>query len=199
MTTPAPTIPGYALGDPSLTRSPVTLDDLARLRATLLLGDDDVAALRRSRDVLADQTEAVLDTWYGFVGQTPHLVAAFARRSDGQPDAGYLAAVRARFGQWILDTAEAAFDQRWLDWQHELGLRHHRAKKNRTDGVEAAEVVPFRDLVALTVPVVVTLRPFLAAKGHPPEQVEAMQQAWLKAVLLQVILWSQPYVRPGDF
>jgi len=26
-----------------------------------------------------------------------------------------------------------------------------------------------------------------------------MHQAWVKAVLLQVILWSEPYVRPGDF
>ena len=24
-------------------------------------------------------------------------------------------------------------------------------------------------------------------------------QAWVKAVLLQVILWSQPYVRDGEF
>jgi hypothetical protein len=29
--------------------------------------------------------------------------------------------------------------------------------------------------------------------------VEVMHQAWVKAVLLQVILWSQPYVRDGDF
>jgi hypothetical protein len=26
-----------------------------------------------------------------------------------------------------------------------------------------------------------------------------MHKAWVKAVLLQLILWSQPYVREGDF
>jgi len=26
-----------------------------------------------------------------------------------------------------------------------------------------------------------------------------MHQAWIKSVLLQVILWSQPYTRDGDF
>jgi len=26
-----------------------------------------------------------------------------------------------------------------------------------------------------------------------------MYQAWVKAVLLQLILWSHPYVRDGDF
>ncbi|WP_370012610.1 hypothetical protein [Nocardia cyriacigeorgica] len=36
-------------------------------------------------------------------------------------------------------------------------------------------------------------RPFLAAGGHADEQVEAMFQAWFKAVTLQVTLWAQPY------
>jgi hypothetical protein len=31
------------------------------------------------------------------------------------------------------------------------------------------------------------------------EQVKAVLQAWVKPVLLQVILWSYPYVRDGDF
>jgi hypothetical protein len=43
------------------------------------------------------------------------------------------------------------------------------------------------------------LKPFLADGGATPDEVEAMHQAWVKAVLLQVILWSQPYVRDGDF
>jgi hypothetical protein len=76
-----------------------------------LPGPDDLAALRRSRGLLA-----------AFTGP------------DGQPGSGYLAAVRRRFGRWILDTAAADYDQ-----------------------------------------------------------------AWVKAVLLQVILWSHPYVRDGDF
>ena len=35
-------------------------------------------------------------------------------------------------------------------------------------------------------------------RGATPDQVEAMHQAWVKAVLLQLILWSHPYVREGD-
>ena len=26
-----------------------------------------------------------------------------------------------------------------------------------------------------------------------------MQQAWVRSVLLHAILWSEPYVKPGDF
>lgn len=168
------------------------------MQATVTFGEADVAALRRSYEILKDQTEAILDVWYGFVASQPHLLAAFAG-SDGRPDAAYLAAVRRRFGQWILDTARAEYDQRWLDDQHEIGLRHHRTKKNRTDGVAAAPIVRFRDLFPLIFPVVHTLRPFLAAKNDPPQAVEAMAQAWLKSCLLQLALWSYPYVKEGDY
>jgi hypothetical protein len=192
------TIPGYTYGTASVPRSPVTLDEFERLKQSVLFGDDDVKALRRSYDILKDQVEAILDVWYGFVGATPHLLAAFAG-PDGQPIGHYLAAVRKRFGQWILDTARADYDETWLAYQHEIGLRHHRTKKNRTDGVAAAAIVPFRYLVALLFPVTFTLKPFLAKKGDPPEVVEQMYLAWVKSCLLQVILWSYPYVKEGDF
>jgi hypothetical protein len=191
-------IPGYTYGTDAVPRSPVTLDELELLRATLLLGDDDLAALRRSGDLLAPQVEEILDVWYGFVGANPHLLAAFSN-AQGQPDQHYLAAVRRRFGRWVLDTARATFDQAWLDYQQEIGLRHTRAKKNRTDGADAADHIPLRYVLALLVPVTTTLKPFLAKGGAAPEEVEAMHAAWVKAILLQVILWSHPYVREGDF
>jgi hypothetical protein len=196
MTTPS--IPGYTHGTAAVPRSPLSLAELEQLKATVLFGEDDVRALRRSREILADQTDAILDVWYGFVGANPHLLASFADRA-GAPDAAYLGAVRRRFGQWILDTASAVYDQAWLDYQHEIGRRHHRGAKNRTAGARAADLVPFRYLALLTVPVVTTLRPFLAARGHTADEVDAMQQAWLKSVLLQVTLWSHPYVVEGDF
>jgi Protoglobin len=191
-------IPGYTYGTDAVPRSPVSLQELELLEATLLLGEADLAALRRSGDVLAPRVEEILDVWYGFVGANPHLLAAFAG-PDGQPDQQYLDAVRRRFGRWILDTARADYDQAWLDYQHEVGLRHHRSGKNRTDGVRAADHIPLRYVLALLVPITTTLKPFLAEGGAAPAEVEAMHQAWVKAVLLQVILWSHPYVRDGDF
>jgi hypothetical protein len=58
-------IPGYTYGTDAVHRSPVSLGELELLQATLLLGEDDRAALRRSGDVLAPQVEAILDVWYG--------------------------------------------------------------------------------------------------------------------------------------
>jgi Protoglobin len=191
-------IPGYTYGTDAVPRSPVSLEELQLLQATLLLGDDDLAALRRSGAILAPRVEEILDVWYGFVGANPHLLAAFSN-AHGQPDQRYLAAVRRRFGQWILDTARAEYDQAWLDYQHEIGERHTRRGKNRTDRADAADHIPLRYVLALLLPITTTLKPFLADGGAAPDEVEAMHQAWVKAVLLQVILWSHPYVREGDF
>lgn len=192
-------IPRYTYGTDQVARSPVTMDEFERMKKSVLFGDEDVRYLRLSYEVLEDQVEAILDVWYGFVGSTPHLVASFSGKDHGKPLPEYLGAVRKRFGQWILDTARAEYDQRWLDYQHEIGLRHHRTKKNRTDGAASTDIVPFRDLILLVFPVTFTLKPFLAKKGHGLEEVEKMYAAWVKSCLLQAMLWSYPYVKEGDF
>lgn len=192
-------IPGYSYGSRELQRSPITLEQFEEMKKSALFGDEDVAALRQSLDVLKDQVEAILDVWYGFIGSQPHLVGTFASKSDGKPLTDYLGAVRKRFGQWILDTARAEYDQAWLDYQHEIGLRHHRAKKNLTDGADSTAIVPFRHLFAVIVPVTTTLKPFLEKGGHSAEDVEKMHAAWVKSCILQMTLWSQPYIKDGDF
>jgi len=192
-------IPGYTYGAQAVARSPLTLADFDLMKKSVLFGDEDVQSLRLSYEVLKDQVEAVLDVWYGFVGSNPHLLASFTGKSDGKPLGDYLGAVRKRFGRWILDTARAEYDQKWLDYQHEVGLRHHRTKKNRTDGVASTDIVSFRDLFLLVFPVTFTLKPFLAKKGRSAEEVEKMYAAWVKSCLLQVTLWSRPYVKDGDF
>jgi Protoglobin len=186
-------IPGYTLGSDEVARSPLSSEEFELLKTSVLFGDEDVRFLRMARDVLADQVEDVLDVWYGFVAANPHLVHYFTRRADGRADEDYLARVRRRFGQWILDTTTADYDQAWLDYQYEIGLRHHREKKNRTDEVDAVEHIPLRYLIAFIYPITATVRPFLQKKGHSDEDVEGMHDAWRKAVILQVALWSQPY------
>ncbi len=192
-------IPGYTSGTRAVARSPISLDDFALMQRSVLFGEEDVQALRQSHDVVKDQVEAILDVWYGFVGSQPHLLASFTHRDSGAPIGDYLGGVRRRFGQWILDTARADYNQAWLDYQHEIGLRHHRAKKNQTDGAASTALVPFRDLFLLVVPVTTTLKPFLAKRGAPAADVEVMHAAWVKSCLLQLTLWSHPYVKDGDF
>jgi hypothetical protein len=191
-------IPGYTYGTPEVARSPVSPADFELLKTTVLFTDEDVRYLRMAGEVLSDQIEALLDVWYNFVGSHPHLVYYF---SDPQanPLPEYLGRVRQRFGQWVRDLCRAEFDQAWLDYQHEIALRHHRTKKNRTDNVNSVPHIPLRYLVAFIYPITATVRPFLAGKGHPPEEVDKMHQAWFKAVTLSVALWAHPYAKDGDW
>lgn len=185
-------IPGYSYAARELDRSPVGLQELADLKASVLFGPEDEQALRLAGKVLADQIDEVLDVWYGFVGSHPHLVAYFSTPA-GAPIAEYLERVRGRFGQWIVDTCDRPYDETWLDYQHEIALRHTRAKKNQTDAVMSVPFISLRYLIGFLYPITATMRPFLAKKGHDPDQVEAMFQAWCKAVTLTVALWAQPY------
>jgi len=173
--------------------------EFADLKKSLLFTAEDVRHLRMSRAVLEPHVEDLLDVWYGFVGSHPHLLRYFSHPETLEPDADYLANVRERFRAWVLTTADADFDRDWLALQLEIGLRHHRLKKNRTDGVTAVEHIPFRHLVALHYPITTTLKPFLAKGTHSEEEVAGMFEAWRKAVLLTTILWSQPYVVPADY
>lgn len=192
-------IPGYTLGTHQVASSPMSDAEFDLLKATLLLGPDDLRHLRMAGDVLEDQVEQVLDVWYGFVGSHAHLVKYFAG-NGGQPSAAYLAAVRRRFAQWIRDTCRADYDRGWLDYQYEIGLRHTRAKKNQTDGVQSpSDMIHLRYVLAFIVPLTLTMKTFLAAKGHTAEDVERMQAAWFKAVTLTAVLWTQAFVPADNF
>ncbi len=192
-------IPGYVYGSPQLADFPMSDEEFELLKKTVLLTEEDVMYLRLAGEVLRDQVDDVLDLWYSWVGSNPHLVYYFGDEKTGQPIPEYLEAVRKRFGQWIRDLCERDYDRDWLRYQLEIGLRHHRTKKNRTDGVSSIEHIPMRYMIAFVVPITLTIRPFLEKKGHPKEVVEKMHQAWFKAVTLSVALWCHPYAKEGDW
>lgn len=192
-------IHGYTYATNLVATSPLSDEEFALLKQTVLLGDEDTHYLRLAGEVLEDQVDDVLDVWYGFVGAHPHLLAYFST-SGGEAIGSYLAQVRARFAQWIRDTTGRDYDRAWLDYQMEIGLRHHTAKKNRTDNVvDAPTIIPMRYIIAFIAPITLTMKGFLANRGHTAEEVEKMYAAWFKAVVLQVVLWVQPYARDGEF
>lgn len=188
-------IAGYAYG--SVATSPVSVKELDLLKKTVLFDDADVANLRRMGTILESRIDALLDVWYGFVGGNEHLLHYFT--SGGVPNGAYLQAVRARFGQWVRDTCNRSYDQEWLDYQYEVALRHHRAKKNITDGVNSVPIIHYRYIVAFIVPLTLTVRPFLAEGGVSDSDIDEMMASWLKALTLTAILWTYPYVTEGGF
>ncbi len=189
------TIQGYTYGQVST--SPIGLADLDLLKKTVLFTDEDEKYLQLAGTVLQDQTNDILDLWYGYVGSHEHLLYYFTK--NGQPNSDYLSAVRLRFGQWIIDLCNRPYDQTWLNYQHEVALRHHSSKKNKTDHVDAVPIIHFRYLAAFIFPITFTIKGFLAKKGHSTEVIEAMHAAWFKAVTMTVVLWCHPYINEGEF
>jgi pimeloyl-ACP methyl ester carboxylesterase len=194
-----PSIPGYTFGTQEVAQSPISLEEWDELKKSALFSEEDVVYMRLSEEVLADQVDALLKVWRGIIFDHPHLRAYDEDPKTHQVDTDYAQAVGKRFGQWVRDTARAQYDQAWLDYQYEIGLRHHRSKKNQTDGGHTLGHIRARDLLAFCAAIVVPMRPFLAKKGHAPEIVNRMYDAWWKSMILQATLWVQPYIREGDF
>jgi hypothetical protein len=191
-------IAGYSYGTTAVAPSPVTMEELAQLKQAATFTSEDERWLRRAGAILADQADTMVDTWRAVIGKHPFL-AHYSANPDGTPNAQYSAASKPRFAQWIRDTCERPYDQAWLDYQHEIALRHTRAKKNQTDDVESAPYIPLRYLLAFVPVILLTTKPFLENGGDPAADVERMEAAWCKTVLLQVTLWSRAYCDAADW
>jgi hypothetical protein len=187
-------IAGYDFG--GVPPSPVTMEDLRRLEVALEFTARDREALRRSSEVIASHAEELVDGWRAIIGAHDFLSHWFVG-PDGKPDDAYKAAVKKRFVRWVVDLVTRPFDQAWLDYQQEIGLRHTPAKKNKTDGAATPPLVPLRYLQAFIAPVTLSVRPLLGRAGFSAAEVDLIHAAWTKAVILSVTLWSAPYVRDG--
>jgi hypothetical protein len=185
-------IAGYDYGAHELATSPVTMKDLELLKQTITLDSDDQKYLRMAGEVLEPQTESIVNMWRGVISSMPHL-ACYFKNDAGKTDEQYKAKVKERFKQWIMDLCYKPYDQDWLNYQNEIGLRHMSAKKNKTDNADAAPFIPMRYVIAFTAVINDSIKPFMAKNGHSLGVIEKMYKAWCKAVLLHVTLWTRAY------
>jgi len=191
MKTVAEQISGYTYG--AAGASPVSLQDLENLKISVGWTEEDERYRHMAGEVLLEQTKALVDHWRReIIGNIPNLIR-HSRTPAGEPIPEYSGKSGLRFEQWILDTCYRAYDQDWLNYQHEIALRHTSLKKNTTDGVDSTPYVPLRDIIAFIAVMNETIKPYLSAKGHTVEDVEKMHRAWTKSLQLQVALWAQPY------
>jgi Protoglobin len=188
---------GYDFGSPAIGRSPVSMEALALLERTVAMSAEDEHWLKQAGMRLADQTDAVVAAWREVIAANSHLARYYGSR-EGVADTSYKARVGERFKQWILDVCQRPRDQAWLDYQHEIGLRHTHLRKNQVDQAAAVPHIPLRYVIAFTAVINERIRPFLA-KDATPDEAAAMHAAWCKAVLLQVALWSRPYVAESEW
>jgi hypothetical protein len=188
-------IAGYAYGQDTVSKSSISLQELEQIKISVGFSAEDVWYLQLAGLVLEDQAGQVVERWRsGIIVNIPHL-ARHSRSPEGAPLPSYLAASNLRFTQWILDTCLRPYDQAWLDYQQEIALRHTSLKKNQVDGVQSTPHVPLRDIIGFIPVMNETIKPYLAAKGHSPLDVDKMHQAWCKSLQLQVALWTGLYAK----
>ena len=189
-------IAGYLFGAKEIPASPVSLQELERLKISVGFTKEDERYIALAGEVLAGQTEAIVTHWRsGIIAGIPHL-ARHSRNLAGQALPDYLARSNRRFEQWILDTCLRPYDQDWLNYQQEIALRHTSVKKNQTDRVESTPYIPLRDIIAFITVMNDTIKPYLASRGHAIEDVEKMHKAWRNSMQLQVALFAKPYSDP---
>jgi hypothetical protein len=189
-------ITGYDYGQTGVPRSPVSLEELRQLEATVGWSAEDARTFQRHGDLFKDNAEHTVDSWRAVIGAQPHLAKWFFG-PDGKPDDEYKAKVKKRFVQWVLDACFRPHDQVWLDYQEEIGLRHTPEKKNQTDGAPSPSLVPLRYVIGFGALVALTTRKFFVDAGVRGEELQKLEAAWAKAVQLHLTLWSRPYVKEG--
>jgi hypothetical protein len=193
--TTANQIPGYDFASARTPQSPVTIDELRKLEAAVGWTDEDAQWLRVAAKTLVPKAEEMVDHWRAAIAKLPHLVAPFLK-PDGKPDDDYRAAVKRRFVQWVSDMCLRPHDQDWLNYQQEIGKRHTPAGKNKTDGAHTPPVVPLRYTIGFAAVVIASVRSFLLSSGRTEEELQRIQDAWMRAVLLSIALWARPYSTP---
>jgi len=189
-------IPGYDYGRPQSAHSPVSIEELRELEATIGWTEEDARILQRSGSLFRDKAEQMVDAWRSVIAAQPHLAKWFYG-PDEKPDERYKASVKKRFVQWVLDACFRPHDQAWLDYQEEIGLRHTPAKKNHTDGSRTPTVVPLRYVLGFVAVVTTTTRKFFKDADLTAQDLQSLEDAWAKAVQLHVTLWTRPYAKNG--
>src|SRR5271170_1992734 len=186
-------IPGYSYGSAEVSRSLMSMREFDELKIAAGFTDEDQRYLRLAGEVLADQTQQIVEHWRsGIIASIPSL-AKHSRTPEGNPIPQYLANSNLRFEQWILDTCLRPYDRDWLNYQQEIALRHTAVRKNQTDGVQSTPYVPLRDIVAFIAVINETIKPYLTAKNHSTDEVDRMHRAWCRSIQLQLALWTVPY------
>ncbi|HEX4723930.1 MAG TPA: protoglobin domain-containing protein [Pseudonocardiaceae bacterium] len=97
-------IPGYSYGTPQAARSPLSLDDLDKLKAAVGLTAADEPYLRAAGDVLADKADEMVTAWRAQLAEHPYL-AIYSVHPDGNPNPEYSAASKPRFDRRKSDCA----------------------------------------------------------------------------------------------
>ena len=169
------------------------LEEVELLLRISLFSQDDERALRSAWRILQGQTDDYLDVVLGVVAAYPPLIRALMDSVGGHGFEISAETTRQCFRRWLFETCNLPRDPPWL---RQLQSR----PPAREASADAADALPqFRYLIALVYPVIAAARPFLDSGSRNAVEIERMQYALLKAILLQVALLAKLYIEAGDW
>jgi len=76
---------GYDYGRVQAAHSPVSMEELRQLEATVGWTEDDARTLQQSGSIFRDKAEQMVDVWRAVIGAQPHLAKWFFG-PDGKPN-----------------------------------------------------------------------------------------------------------------
>ena len=88
-------IDGYDYGTEQAATSPLTLEDLERLKAVVWLTEDDEAALRDAAEILAGQADDMVSAYRARLSELPFMIP-YSNHPDGTPNPHYGMASKPR-------------------------------------------------------------------------------------------------------
>lgn len=169
-------------------------DEIERLWRIGLFSPDDQRALRKLWRILRGQTDDYLDMVLGMVAAHPALAEMLnvlcGEDSEEMLDSSMV--LRRQFRQWLFETCQSPHEPPWIKQFY-----FEQVQGSSEQSSVSIRLPKFRYVMALALPLATTARSFLTTKGEDQQDVERMQYALLKAILLQVDLLSMLYVKEG--
>jgi Protoglobin len=169
---------------------------LVRLKRMLLFTHEDEQYLMMAGNILAPHTEDILTSWYDTILKNNYLATYFTR--DGAPDMQYLLSLRPQFRKWIADLCTRQEGNPWWQFEERIAAQLQLRPAAEHD-MDPLPLIYLRYLSSFIYPVSEAGRPYLSKHGHPPAEVERMQQAWFKAISFSVLLWVYPQSQQRPF
>jgi Protoglobin len=151
------------------------------------LGDDDLAAIRRSAPIVLRHepslTSALYEHFLAF-----QRSAKFFRREDGAVDTARLERRKHSLGRWLRESAEAALTHEFSYYLLSVGLAHgHRE--------QATGAIPPHLMVG-AMSLAQTALASVFASELPPAEAAAAGGAWNKLLLVQLSVLMLAYLPP---
>lgn len=152
------------------------------------LGDDDVAAIRRSAPAVLRQGDRFTAALYDRFLRFPRS-ARFFRGEDGGVDAERLQRRKHSLGRWLRESAEAAMTDEFSYYLLSVGIAHsHRAQG------PGGPIPPHLMIGAMSL--AQTALADIFRRDMPPEEAATASAAWNKLLLVHLSVMMLSYLPP---